>query len=266
MHTASSSNTGGHITRIDHPATNGQAGADLLVTQNYDAGVGDDTSNNHPFGVYYSASRWRLFNQDISPMPLGAHFNVMVPAAGSGLFRHVSTAANSSGWTTRLDDGSVNNLPERIVLATQNWSAGASVYNPHPIGVFYFAFFGSWYIMNADQQSGGEMPLNAGFNLYAQEASPNAFRVTATAADAVISAIRLDHPLLNGIPCAQVQATRLSDSSAVSGNFDVYYDAASGRWRIYSYGGMPAGTQFNVLVNPAQVFDCTDLIFADGFQ
>jgi len=29
---------------------------------------------------------------------------------------------------------------------------------------------------------------------------------------------------------------------------------------------MPAGTQFNVLVNPAQVFDCTDLIFADGFQ
>jgi len=37
-------------------------------------------------------------------------------------------------------------------------------------------------------------------------------------------------------------------------------------WRIYGSGGMPAGTQFNVLVNPAQVFDCTDLSFADGFQ
>ena len=267
LHTASSSNTGGHITRIDKPATNGQPAADLLVTQNYNAGGGGDTSNNHPFGVYYSASRWRLFNEDISPMPLGAHFNVMVPGTGSGLFRHVSSAANSSGWSTRLDNGSVNDLPDRIVLATQNWSAGASVYNPHPIGVFYFAFGGpgSWYIMNADEQSGGEMPLNAGFNVYSQEASPNAFRVTATADDAADSSILLDHPQLNGIPCAQVQATRLLNGTPVGGgNFDVWYGTA--RWRIYGYGGMPAGTQFNVLVNPAQVFDCTDLIFADGFQ
>ena len=262
LHTATSANSSGWITSIDEPATNGQPGADLLITPNYNPGGSGGTSNNHPFGAYYAASRWRLFNEDLVAMPLSAHFNVMVPGGGAGLFRHVSSAANNSGWTTRLDDPSVNDLPERIVLATQNWSAGASIYNPHPIGVFYFAFGGpgSWNIVNADQQSGGEMPPNAGFNVYAQEASPNAFRVTASGPSEIV----LDHPLLNGVPCAQVQATRLFDGASVSGNLDVF--CSGGRWRIYGPGGMPAGTEFNVLVNPAQVFDCTDLIFADGFQ
>lgn len=263
LHTTSATSISGHTTRIIDPLTNGQPGVDLLVTPNFNAGGGGGTTNNHPFGVYYFSSLWRLFNEDLAAMPVGAHFNVMVPGAGSGLFRHVSSAANNSGWTTRLDDGSVNDLPERIVLATQNWSAGSNVYNPHPIGVFYFAFGGPgrWYIVNADQQSGGEMPVGAGFNVYAQEASPNAFRVTATGS---ATSILLDHSLLNGIPCAQVQATRLFGGASVTGNFDVYY--TSGRWRIYSSAGLPAGTQFNVLVNPAQVFDCTDVIFADGFQ
>ena len=53
------------------------------------------------------------------------------------------------------------------------------------------------------------------------------------------------------------------DGNPVPGHFDVDYH--DGRWRIFAYDGMPAGTQFHVLVNPAQVAACDDVIFADGF-
>jgi len=258
LHGASSANTLGHVTSIDNPAVNGQPGTDLLATPNFSAG--GSVSNQHSLGVYYALSRWRLFNQDFAGVPLGASFNVWAPAVGSGRFRHVSSAVNTSAWSTALDSSSVNNRPDRIVLATQNWSAGASVYNPHPIGVYYFGFGGAgrWYVVNVDEQTGGEMPLDAGFNVYAQDASPNAFRVTATA----FGGVALDHPLLDGVPCAQVQATRVHFSPTTA-HFDVYY--ASGRWRIFD-GAMAPGTQFNVVVDPAQIFACTDVIFADGFQ
>ena len=195
-------------------------------------------------------------------MPLGAAYNTFVPASGGGSFRHVSSAANSAGFGTQLDDGSVNNLPERIILATQNWSAGSGVYNAHPIGLQYVpGASGRWQIVNIDQAAGGGMPLDAGFNLYAQEASPNAFRVTAASGS---SSILLDHPLLNDVSCARLHVTRLHNGSSVPRNFDVYY--GSGRWRIFSYTGLSIGMQFNVVVDPAQVFACTDRIFANGFQ
>jgi len=130
--------------------------------------------------------------------------------------------------------------------------------------VFHFAWGGpaSWLVANLD---GAAMPTGAGFNVYAQEASPNAFRATATAANhSSESTLALDHPLLNGTPCAQPIVTRMYDGAVVNGGFDVYY--FSGRWLIFAYGGMPLGTTFNVLVNPAQVAACTDVIFANGFD
>jgi hypothetical protein len=267
LHTTSTANTSTYISTIDNPLVNGVAAANLIVTANFNAGGGGTSvANNHPVAAYYSSSRWRIFNEDaITPMPLGTHFNTFSPAAGGGSFRHVTSAANTSSWTTTLDDSSVNNLPDRIVLATQNWSAGSGIYNAHPIGVFYFALGGpgSWLIANADTLTGGDLPINAGFNVYAQEPSPNAFRVTVPGTGSA-SSVTVDHPLLNGVACAQLNVSRIYNGTAVLGNFDVYF--TSGQWRIFAYGGMPAGTQFNVVVDPAQVFACTDRIFANGFE
>ncbi len=271
-HDVSTANTtsGSYITTIDSAATNGLSATNVFTTQNFNAGgFGPSVANDQPTGVYYASSRWKIFNENtLAPMPIGAHFNVFVPAPGGGVFRHVSTAANISGWTTMLDDSSVNDLPNRIVLATQNWTAGSGVYNAQPIGVLYFAFGGPghWYVINGAQPDGADMPANAGFNIYAQEASPNAFRVTASAANTSSSSIILDHPLLNDTPCAQVNASRVFGVGPFAGNFDVYYN--TGRWRLFLYntGSVPAGTQFNVVVDPEQVFQCTDRIFADDFD
>lgn len=265
LHIATVANTsGGYITRIDNPLLDSQSEANPIATPHWN-GSGSGIVNDNPFGIYYFSGKWRLFNEDqVTAVPAGAAYNTFVPAAGGGSFRHVSSAANSAGFSTQLDDSSINNLPERIILATQNWSAGSNVYNAHPIGLQYVpGASGRWQIVNIDQAAGGGMPLDAGFNLYAQEASPNAFRVTAASGG---SAIELDHPLLNDVPCARVHVTRLHNGSSVPRNFDVYYGSGNGRWRIFSYTSLSIGTQFNVVVDPAQVFACTDRIFANGFQ
>ena len=94
---------------------------------------------------------------------------------------------------------------------------------------------------------------------------PTGFRATATASNhPSASTLVLDHPLLNGTPCAQPMVTRMYDGTTANSGFDVYY--SGGRWLIFAYDGMPLGTAFNVLVNPAQVAACTDVIFANGFD
>lgn len=262
VHTTTGANTSTHISMIDHAAGNDRPGANLFLTPNFDGGDNPPVAFNRPFGVWYASPQWTVFDEGAAAMPASVDFDVFAPARGSGVFRHVADAENTADWFSQIDDGSLNGLPDRIVLVTQNFSAGPA-YNAHPVGVFYFSLGGpgAWMVANLDL---ADLPAGAGFNVYAQEPSPNAFRVAATAANIFGSALTLDHPLLDDTPCARPMATRLSDASAVSGHFDLdYYD---GRWRIFSYSGMPIGTQFHVLVDPAQVFECRDLIFADGFD
>jgi hypothetical protein len=158
-----------------------------------------------------------------------------------------------------------------MLFVTQDYGASA-VYNPHDVGVRYVptsTSTGDWFIVNLDRTPTGPMPVGAGFSVYAQAASPNAFRVTKVAGVDGSNTIPLDHPLLNDVACAQPAVTRVDTGTAVTGgHFDVYYDDSSDRWKIHAYeaGGIVPGTQFNVLVDPAQVAACTDVIFADGFD
>ena len=81
VHTATTANTSGHVTYIDHPLTNDNPNAIVLVTQNYNpSGVGGEY-NDQPIGVWYSsaAQKWAIFNQDTAAdMPVDAAFNVIV--------------------------------------------------------------------------------------------------------------------------------------------------------------------------------------------
>lgn len=258
-HIATVANVSANVSALDDASLNGNSGASPIATPNYNIGGAAGVNYNHPFGVYYPNPQWALFNQDFSnPMPVGAHFDVFVPAAGGGAFTHVTSGANVSGYGTVLDDSSTNSLPDRIVLVTQDW---IGTYNPHPIGVFYGGD-SRWHVANLDHAA---MPTNLGFNVYAQEPGPNAFVITATSANADAMHVTLRHPLLDNTPCARPQVTRvLNDLSTVADNFDVYYTAPY--WNIFGYNSnIVSGDRFNVLVNAQQVFDCTDRIFADGF-
>jgi len=78
IHFANSSNTTLNYTILDNPNLNGQPGAKLLVTHNWNPAGATPTYNPHPIGVWYTGSRWAIFNQDLAAMPTTIAFNVLV--------------------------------------------------------------------------------------------------------------------------------------------------------------------------------------------
>ncbi|MBI3867456.1 MAG: hypothetical protein HY299_02910 [Verrucomicrobia bacterium] len=69
-----------HVLLIDHPMINDNPNALLFAQHNYN---GDFRLENKTVGVYLytipgGARRWGIYHEDLSPMPAGAAFNVMI--------------------------------------------------------------------------------------------------------------------------------------------------------------------------------------------
>jgi hypothetical protein len=260
-HTASVANVFGNVTVLDDPATNGVTGALLFPTRKSSYGLGGSDRN---FGLWYSGPSWTIYYEDFSQtIEAGAAWNVFVPAAGDGAFVHTGSAANTSGSSTTIDNTMTNGLPDRIVLVRHDWTRDGT-YLDHPVGVFYSGTgsSGRWNIGTLDQTA---MPVGMGFDVYAQPASPNAFRINAPTGS---SGVQIDHPLINGVACADVQVTRVYDPAfpAQTADFDVEYYSGNGTWNIVSTEAFVGATAFNVVIDAAQIQACTDRIFADGFD
>ena len=77
-HRAAAGNITGSETRIDHPLCNGRSDAILIITYNFNPSGLAGTRNDRPFGLYYTGSRWAIYNLDGTAMPVGAAYNVLV--------------------------------------------------------------------------------------------------------------------------------------------------------------------------------------------
>jgi hypothetical protein len=275
LHRATSGNTSAHVTALDDPSFNADPAARVFTTPNFNAGAATGgLAYSRPHGVFYSFPQWRIFSQDFVAVPIGTTFNVFSPQEGPGVIGHVTTADSVSifaSFASVIDNTSLNNQPGKFVLVTQNWtSGGMSIYNPQPVGVFYFSppgGPGNWGVTNM-APAPSDMPIGVGFNLYSQDPSPNAYRAVATEANRSGQALVLAHPLLDARPCAQVHATRIFNGPQIPQHFDVRYLPDVGRWAILQQNvvQMPLGSEFFVLVNPRQVHECSSPMFADGFE
>jgi hypothetical protein len=80
VHRATEENVSQNSTKIDHPSSNGNPDAVLVVTPNWNPDDSPGIYNNHPIGVWYDSAtqRWVIFNQDLADMPVGAGFNVVL--------------------------------------------------------------------------------------------------------------------------------------------------------------------------------------------
>ncbi|MEE9362776.1 MAG: hypothetical protein V3U92_09275 [Cellulophaga sp.] len=151
-HLATSENTSGHITTIDSDLTNGKSGAILIVTQKF--GV----YNDNEIGVWYSNSKWHIFNQNLNEIPANAQFNVLVlPADSENAFIHTTNSSNISGHITYIDSEFTNNKPGALIYITQNFGK----YNTSSVGVWYSS--NSWSIYNEDISQA--MPEETKFNI-----------------------------------------------------------------------------------------------------
>lgn len=145
IHIATAANTNRHITTLNHPLTNNNPNAKILISQAYGA------YNNNPVGIYYSGGKWRIFNQNMKPLPVKCKFNILVNP--SGAFQHIS---NSKNHITPLNHARAKNN-QSYLFTTQLWKG---VYNPHTVGLWYSG--GKWNIYNEDRAA---LPSKTMFNV-----------------------------------------------------------------------------------------------------
>lgn len=261
---------------IEHPALNDQTAVRPQITGRFTAPNYPSVANPHTTGLWYTSGRWSPFNQDLAAMPQGTMFNVLVPGpqgAFSSVYAHTATVDNTSADRTLLSATYLNGSTDAFLLVTANWNQpGSGVYNEHNLSVFRQCTGDTtgpqcWGIVTQD---GAAMPVGATFNIYAQDVSANAWRHFTSPGNVTGQTSWLDHPLLNGTPCARPQVVKRWQSGQDIA-FDLRYDAgvSGGRWgiaRLQSALPMPTSMGFNVLVSPAQVAECRDTIFGNGYQ
>jgi hypothetical protein len=76
VHRATAANSVGNWTILNNPVTNNNPNAIVFVTPNWNPGGVGGVYDNHAIGVWYTGTRWAIFNQDLTPIPNGASFNV----------------------------------------------------------------------------------------------------------------------------------------------------------------------------------------------
>jgi len=150
-----------------------------------------------------------------------------------------------------LDHSSLISGVERMVQITQNWQG---VYNPHPVGIL--PFFGHWLVVNMDLEP---MPVGSHFNVCSQESSKSAWKHIACEANSSNNFTLINHPLINGVNCAQLQVTQSAEEGVFNGApIGVFYFWDT--WVIFNQDDstMLPGSAFHVMVNPAQIDECIE--------
>ncbi len=228
-HTATAANIEQNWTYLDHSEINNNPNALLEVTANYGSGV----YHAKAIGVWYSAGRWTIFNQDRTPMTLNAQFNVLIAPSGTNAFRH--TSSETSGHITIINNSRLNNNPNAKFLVTQNWGE-AGPYNPNPIGVYYTG--GRWAIYNQNLVA---MPRNAKFNIFLND---NIFVAEATAITS--NYFFIDNPITNNRPAALVFATQYWTGVYNPNEIGVWY--FGGKWSVFNQNliAMPQQAKFMI--------------------
>ncbi len=78
IHRAVAATISGNTTTIDHPLSNNDPNAILIVTPNWNPAGGAGVYNPNPIGVYYTGTRWTIFNQNLVGMVTNSAYNVLV--------------------------------------------------------------------------------------------------------------------------------------------------------------------------------------------
>ncbi len=253
IHVVTAENSAGISTKLDHPLINNDQSAIVHVTQNWNPPGTSGTYNISAIGVTYDFldDKWEILNKEAAAIPIGASFNIWIPAVDPATFVHTSDTGSITNNHTVIDHPLTNNNPDAVLLVTQNFSAaGGSAYNPHRIGVWYNG--SAWSIFNQDLAA---MPVHASFNITVLPDEPTVAVHTATPANTIGNWTGIDHPLTNNNPNAIVSITQNSNPG---GGGWVYNDHAVGvwyhngieKWAVFNEDGasIPDGASFNVSV------------------
>jgi hypothetical protein len=257
-HIANEANIGGpngYSTAIDHPSTNGNPRANLIVTPNWTPNGGAEVRDYHPVGVWYNSAiaRWSVYHADNAPMPPGTGFNVRV---GRGFAVRSPDRTGAIGFhisalpvTAKLFATASYN-PAGLPLSSNNNYSPLAVSLRYPFGPEHDR---EWYLWHSD-----ELPFYWGTNFFIAE-ERCATGHTTTAGSVVGDDYVLDAARVNGNPGAIVIAMRQVPTRwpgdvriAPPGHLVVRYDGSRARWLVRGWSNsseqMPIGTTMNIVV------------------
>ncbi len=252
------------VTEVNDARSNGNPALLLQVSRSGGAQPSDTTPNPRPLTQRYASAsgRWQLLADDGFNLNTGAGFHLLAPAPGPGVLHYVAAAADILGAYALLPPAIAALPPDSLVLVSPSrGAAGTEAADPHPVAATYQ--FGAWYVANLD---GAALPQGAGFNVYAQPPSRNAFLHTVAATGASSALL---HPELDGNLCAAPHIAAGGNGAVNPHPLGVHYDPLSGHWLIRNEDGaaLAAGTQVAVLFEPKRSESlCNDPLFGNGFE
>ncbi len=147
---------------------NGNPSAQLIVTQSYFFGNSNGKtkiSNPHQIGVWYDSAlgEWTIYNEDKSPIPVGATFNLMVvqpTVAFSHAFTQTATSSNTAADETCINSLFTNNTPSEAILVTHVYSG----YFTDVPAVYYNSTLQQWCVFDGSIKA---MLVGAQFSILA---------------------------------------------------------------------------------------------------
>ncbi len=233
------------------PAAESQAGYPGGVTSFFDVGSG----------------HWQVGLEGGGMIQPGQGFAVLAARGGPNVGTHTVTASNLYlGDGTTLAQPFASLSADSIFLVTRTRLLDSSTATPFTLAVQHVG--NAWRIRNTN---GAHMPLGAQFHVYAQPPTANAFSVTADAQSNIVGTGQLwvDHPALNGHPCASVQVTVNDLAVQYEPTLRFRADATpGGGWTIANDTGVvDHGDKFFVVIDPRVTEDhCLGTIFRNGFE
>ncbi len=257
IHYSSASNNTLNWSVIDNALINGQPGAAIQLTKNWNANGSDyAVYNPNETGLrYLNTNKWAVYNENADVMLDNIPYNVFIPAAGDNSYVHYMDVSpiitpKAALPFLFLDNPLLNDTPEAMVFVTHNRN-GNDIYQLSPTGVFYTGGF--WTVANLD---GVNMPINNAFNVYIANEHDNAFYHITTADNISGNTTIIDHPDLNGNPNAILIVTTnatpggIPAGSSGSATIGVWYSPGVEKWSIFNEDATPmdAGRGYNVLI------------------
>jgi hypothetical protein len=188
-------------------------------------------------------------------LPVAARAGTGVVPLQTSHFIQVTTAANTTGYSTLIDNAATNDQPNALLFVTLNEDPGGvgGEEDDSPLGVAYDGGDDEWAIFNEDASA---MGVGLAFNvLVVPNSTSTAFVQTATVSNSAGNLTRIDSAATNGKPKAVLQVTQVSTGAFEDNPVGVWYDTADDEWTVFNENQAQMDTAgpavFNVLVGSA---------------
>ncbi|GEM_PF-950280 len=262
-HTAGAVTIFNDLTRIDHSSLNNNPNALIFTLPAYNpngvlAGPG---YYNHYTGVYYepASSKWGIYNESSAAVePNAAFFVYVANTAIDVAFKHTTTTGNISANYTTLDHPKLNGNPNAIIIVQHVYATNKRLDSAS--GVWYNATTKRWTIYD---NSSATMTAGHVFNVLVIPEKNDSFVYKALSSrilpDINDHVLRIDHPLLDGNPNAQVYVTHnwnpQGDDNHIIDTHPLGVIYTGNKWNIYhtDFEPIPVGATYNIFATNSQL-------------